>query len=242
MTAHALDADSLIIWKDIDGFMTSDPSLVKNARKIDQLNYYEAAELSYFGAHILHPRTVEPLVEEDIPIYVKNLSKPDMQGSKISSASPTKEEVIKSVTHNKDISVLRIFGAGVGYKPGIISKIGEDLADMGINIYSIITSQTCINLLLDKKDSKKSHRCIEKLAGDVIERVDLKDDIALIAVVGEGILTTKGLAAKVFSSVADEGINVEMVSGGASKVAYYLIVKERDVEKALRAIHAEFFL
>ncbi len=241
VVANALGAERLEIWKDVDGFMTSDPGMVKEARRIEQLSYYEAAELSYFGAHILHPRTVEPLNEPGIPIYIRNIYQPESEGTKIHSVATMREGVIKSVTYNDKISVLRIFGAGVGYKPGIISDIGNNLSERGINIYSIITSQTCINLLLDEKDSKESLRAVRKLAGDIIGNVTVEEDIALIAVVGEGLLETKGLAAKVFSAVADQEINVEMLSGGASKVAYYFIVKDRDVERALKAIHKVFF-
>ncbi len=241
VVANALGADSLIIWKDVDGFMTSDPKVVKGAKSIQELSYFEAAELSYFGAHILHPRTVEPLADLGVPIYIKNIYEPEGKGTKIHAEAPMLENVVKSVTSNEHISVLRISGAGVGYKPGIISDIGNELSDMGINIYSIITSQTCINLLIDKQDSKRSLDAIKKLAGDVISSVTLDEDFALIAVVGKGLLKTKGLAAKAFSAVADEDINVEMLSGGASKVAYYFIVKEADVDRALRAIHSEFF-
>lgn len=241
VVAHALDATSLEIWKDVDGFMTSDPKKVKEAHRIEQLSYYEAAELSYFGAHILHPRTVEPLYKPEIPIYIKNIYRPDSEGTCIGSKAMKHENIVKSVTYNSDIAVLRIYGAGVGYKPGIISNIGNTLSEKGINIYSIITSQTCINLLLDKQDSRESLKAINRLAGDIIGKVAVEEDIALIAVVGEGLLETKGLAAKVFSAVADEEINVEMISGGASKVAYYFIVKDSDVERALRAIHKKFF-
>lgn len=241
VVACGIEASLLEIWKDVDGFMSADPKIVKRAHRIDKLSYYEAAELSYFGARILHPRTVEPLVDIHIPIHIRNLYKTENEATEVLTGGYERKDVVKSVTYNRRISVLRIHGPGVGYKPGIIAEIGRLLSDMGINIYSVLTSQTCINLLVDKKNSRKSYESIKKIVGGVIEKVDLEDNIALIAVVGEGLLKRKGVAARVFSAVAEENINIEMISSGASEVASYFIVIENDVEKAINAIHREFF-
>jgi len=237
---RCIDASVLEIWKDVDGFMSADPGIVKSAHRINGLSYYEAAELSYFGARILHPRTVEPLVDSDIPIVIKNISDPKKRGTRISREGYRRKEILKSVTFNKDITVLKIKGAGVGYKPGIISEMSRRLSDLNINIYSIITSQTCINLLLDRNDLHRSFEALRQLSGGVIEKIETMDDVALIAVVGEGLLRTHGLAAKVFSAVAREKVNVEMISAGASEVAYYFIIKRKDLSKAIHAIHEEY--
>jgi len=239
--ADGIDASRLEIWKDVDGFMSADPRIVKDAKNIDRLSYYEAAELSYFGAKILYPRTVEPLIKKDIPLHIKNIYCPEREGTVIRNGSYERTKIVKSITYNREISVLRIHGPGVGYKPGIIAEIGRILSDTGINIYSVITSQTCINLLLDLSDSRRSYEALKKLAGGVIERIDREGNIALIAVVGNGLLKSKGVAAKVFSAVAEEKINVEMISSGASEVAYYFIVQKKDLDSAVRAVHREFF-
>ncbi len=239
--ASATDASSLEIWKDVDGFMTADPKIVRGSRRIDRLSYYEAAELSYLGAQILHPRTVEPLMASGIPLYIKNLSKPEDPGTEILNGGYEREDVVKSVSCNRKISVLRIHGPGVGFKSGIIAEIGKRLSRAGINIFSILTSQTCINLFLDKKDCRKGYESIEKMQGGVIEKVRLEEDIALISVVGEGLQKRKGVAARVFAAVAEEDVNVEMISMGASEVAYYFIVKDKDAEKTMSAVHREFF-
>lgn len=136
---------------------------------------------------------------------------------------------------------IRIHGAGVGYRPGILGEIGRKLADTDINIFSVLTSQTCINLLLDSGDSGKSVDALRDLVGGVVERIELKRKVALIAVVGECLLTTEGLAARVFTAVAKYGINVEMFVAGASEVAYYFIVEGYDMKKAILAVHEEFF-
>ena len=239
--AHGLCADELEIWKDVDGFMSADPKIVDGAKKINSLSYYEAAELSYFGAKILHPRTMEPVMDDNIPICIKNLNVPDNDGTRLLKRSLERKDVVKSVTFNRDISILKIRGPGVGYKPGVIAEIGHTLSELGINIFSVITSQTCINLLLDRKDSFESFESIQDLGDGVIEKVELEDDIALVSVVGKGLQNRRGIAARVFSAVAAEKINVEMISSGASEVAYYFIIKDDDVEKTINAIHREFF-
>lgn len=239
--ACILKADNLIIWKDVDGFMSADPKLVPLSRKIDHLSFYEAAELSYFGAQILHPRTLESLINKKINIYLRNIYNKDKPGTIISSQNFEKENIIKSVTYNKNISMLKILGPGVGYKPGIIGIIGNKLASIGINIVSVITSQTCINILLNKGDIKKSYDSLKGLINGIIRGIVIKDDIALIAVVGEGLLRTKGLAARVFRAIADQDINIEMTSAGASEFAYYFIVKEKELKTAVNAVHKDFF-
>jgi len=238
--AYCSNAVLLEIWKNVEGFMSADPRIIQNTHKIDSLSYYEAAELSYFGAKILHPRTVEPLVEARIPIAIRNLFEPDESGTQVSSGSYEKEDIIKSVTYNRAISILRIQGPGVGYKPGIIAEVGQILSGTGINIFSIITSQTSINLLVDKNDARRSFHSLKQLEGGLIESIVCEENIALIAVVGEGLLKKKGLAARVFSAVAEKEINVEMTSAGASEVAYYFIVRDQDLEKAIHAVHDEF--
>jgi len=239
--AHCLNFPALDIWKDVNGFSTTDPEFTDTAVPISHLSYDEAAELSYFGAKILHPRTVEPLRGSNIEIRIRNFRDPTGFCTTILPDGFAKEDVIKSVTYNSDISVLKIRGAGVGFKSGIIGEIGNRLSGIQINIYSVITSQTCINLLIDAKDAAKSREVLDPLIGGVIERIDLIDDVALIAVVGEGVISTKGLAARVFSAVADSGVNVEMFSAGASDVAYYFIVKQNDMDVAIRAVHKCFF-
>ncbi|MFX1252316.1 MAG: aspartate kinase [Promethearchaeota archaeon] len=240
VVAHSIGALTLEIWKDVDGFMSADPKLVKGTHRIDRLSYYEAAELSYFGAKILHPRTVEPLMDAGIKIHIKNICDPNSQGTEVLRDGYEKKDVLKSVTYNK-ISVVKIQGSGVGSKPGIIGRIGQKLSEIGVNIYSVITSQTCINLLIDRKDSKLSYETLQELSSGIIETIGVRNDITLVAVVGEGLLRAKGLAAKVFSAVADKEINVEMISAGASEVAYYFIIKEVDLVPAINAIHRKFF-
>lgn len=241
VVANAVRATVLEIWKDVDGFMSADPKILKSAQKIDRLSYYEAAELSYFGAKILHPRALEPLAGMKISVCIKNLYDPKRPGTEIMPDGIERKDVIKSVTCNRQIAMLRIHGPGVGYKPGIIGRIGQRLADRGINIFSVLAAQTCINLLVDKKDARRSYRELREMEGGVIGRIDLEEDITLIAAVGEGLLKSRGLAARIFTSVSKAGVNVEMISTGASEVATYFVVRNADTEKTIYALHREFF-
>ncbi len=149
--------------------------------------------------------------------------------------------IVKSVTYNDKISILRVIGTGVGEKPGIIGEIGKSLSEEGINIISIITSQTCINLIIDKHDSEKAYEILKKKRNGIIKSIKVEKNFALIGLVGAGLKSTKGIFAKVFFSAAKAGVNIEMVSGGASDVAYYIIVRKKYLKDAIKAIHSEFF-
>jgi len=239
--AFALDSSVVEVWKDVDGFMSADPKLVPGAHFIDRLSYAEAAELAYFGAKILHPRIVQPIEPKGIPIVIKNAYNPDGTGTIIEKEGYQKEDVIKSVACSKDIGVIKIEGVGIGYKPGVLSSMASAISNHGINIKSVITAQTSINIILDMDDLEDCHKMLKKHHSTAVEDVVKIEDEALIGVVGEGMATTKGLAARVFRAIADEHVNVDMISYGASQVAFYLIVKEEYLERAVKAVHREFF-
>ncbi len=239
--AYAMNADELQIWKDVDGFLTANPEIIKDAVPLDYLAYEEAAELAYFGAAILHPRTVEPLAKKGIPAVIKNTYRPEAPGTVIGPERLQHSEVIKSVVANRKIGILRLVGASLGEQVGFLKSAVSALSDAGINIISVITAQTAVNLLLNKADVEKSRSLIEKLHIPYMDHIESITDIAMIAVVGEGLAETRGLAARVFTAVADAGTNVEMIASGASRVTQYFIIKETDVEKTVKAIHQEFF-
>lgn len=241
IVADSMNAKQLEVWKDVDGFLSTAPDITDKAYLLSYLSYEEAAELAYFGAKILHPRTVEPLMEKQLPLLIKNTFKTECEGTVIGPEKYTLKEVIKSVTYDKNIAVLRIYGASVGYQVGLLKNLVSALSDYRINIKSVITSQTCINLLIDSRDLYESMEHLKQLNLDFVEHVDAVENIALISVVGEGLLETPGLAARVFSVVAKSGTNVEMISSGASRVAFYFIIKKDEVEKIVKAIHDEFF-
>ncbi len=242
--ARCLEAESLDVWKDVDGFMSADPKLVKQPQRITHLSYSEAAELSYFGASILHPRTVEPLKEVGIPIHIGNIDSftDSVEPRTIVHATETVTDcIIKSVTYSDDFCMLKLRGAGVGLKKGVLAKVTVALDRAGINIKSVITSQIVINLMLSAKDIKRAYKLVENLGLSAITEIVATEQISTIAVVGEGLLDKPGVAGRVFTSLAKQGINIQMIVSGASAVATYFMVARDDRDAAIDAIHTEFF-
>ncbi len=242
--ARCLNADSLDVWKDVDGFMSADPKLVSKPKKITKLSYSEAAELSYFGAGILHPRTVEPLKEVRIPINISNIdtfSSEIIAGTTVCESHEISDNIIKSVTYSNDFCILKLRGAGVGLKQGVLAKVTSALDRAGINIKSVVTSQIVINLLVSVENIQKAHHVVEELNLSAITEIIATNHISTIAVVGEGMLDQPGVSGRLFMALARQNINVLMIISGASAVASYFIVSADDREKAISAIHEEFF-
>jgi len=242
--AKCLNAETLDFWKDVSGFMTADPKIVENPKKISALSYEEAAELSYFGAKILHPRTFEPASEESIPVRLFNING-DLNTSNpltiIDHNRHISKNVIKSVTYSEDFGIIKLKGPGVGVKPGILSKATTELNKAKINIKSVITSQTVINILFSLKDLYKSLELINDLNINGVEEIEVIHNLSLIAVVGEGMLEKSGIAARIFSAVSNHDINILIISMGASRVANYFIIDSSERNKAIKSIHEEFF-
>ena len=235
--ANAMGASSLEIWKDVDGFMSVDPKIVPSARPIPRLSYDEAAELAYFGAKVVHPMTMEPARSGNIEIRVKNVFRPEAPGTAIGGADNV-DQSIKSISCMKDLSLVKVFGEGTGYKLGVLADVASLLRMAEINIYSVVTSLTCIALLIDRRDVAKAQKV---LAESGASRVETHTGFALMCIVGEGLGHHKGLASRVFKAVAKEGVNVGLISAGASLVAYHFTVDEADLERATRAVHEELF-
>ncbi|MBW2297787.1 MAG: aspartate kinase [Deltaproteobacteria bacterium] len=241
VAAVAAKATLLEIWKDVDGFMSADPNLVSAAKLIPVLSYSEAAELAYFGASILHPRAMEPVRRKKIKVEIKNTLNPDAPGSLITARSPRHKSIIKSVAHDTDIGILKVHASGVGARPGILSLVAGSLTDNGINIKSVVTSQTCISLLLAGSDLEAGRQALKTIAPKPYRTIETVDDLALVSIVGEGLFQKKGVAARCFTAVAKGGVNVEMISFGPSRAALYFLAKTKDLSRAVNVIHATFF-
>ena len=245
--AAGINAGSCDLWKDVDGFMTADPSIAAQAKNIPVLSYGEAAELSYFGAAITHPETYTPLEQKNIPLNIydirqfKNDERLPLPSTVIGSRTSRTSEVIKSITGSVGFSILRIKGSGVGIHPGIISTISNNFSKEEINIRSIITSQTTINFLLGSSDIRKGASIVRGLKLPDAEEISTDTDIALIAAVGEGFRSTYGVAARILTVLSNKQINVNLVTAGASDEAIYITINKRECKKAIRSIHYEFF-
>lgn len=246
--ACCIEAASLDVWKDVDGFLSADPGTVSAPRSIAQLNYLEAAELSYFGAKILHPRTVEPLFNQDIPIRILNITRPErglVPYTIINAQRKVTRDVVKSVTSTEDVAILKLHGPGVGFKSGILAQVTHTLDSHGINIKSVLTAQTAINILLARDHLEAAYQAVQEhhLAGVV--DVTRNDEVAIVAVVGDGVLDASdvgsAIASRALSAAIAHGVRVNLAAAGASEVAAYMLVHQEDRKKALQAVHREFF-
>ena len=242
--AKCINAESLDIWKDVNGFLSADPKIIDKPIKIKRLDYTEAAELAYFGAKILHPRTIEPLMFDNIPIRIFNIND-TLRGvepySIIDHESDISKNIIKSVTYSDDFGVLQLRGPGVGIKPGILAKVTSDFDDEKINIKTVITSQTSINFLLDRKDLSKAYNHAKSLELKVVNEIICEDNVTLIATVGKGLADNHGVAAKMFGALSEKKINVKIICSGASSVATYFVIAKEDKTVAIQSIHKAFF-
>jgi aspartokinase/homoserine dehydrogenase 1 len=221
--------------------MSVDPKVVPSAVPLGELSYDEAAELSYFGAHILHPRTVEPAKAASLEVRVKNVFHPERPGSRIRPSGVEGANSVKSISSMKAMTIIKAYGAGAGYSEGVLAEISAALRDVDVNIYSAATSQTCISLLIKRTDMSKALEVLESSRKGVINNIEAEGEVALVCIVGEGLGYRKGIAARVFTAVARSDVNVAMISAGASTVAYQFVVDQNDLGKTILAIHDEFF-
>jgi aspartokinase len=148
---------------------------------------------------------------------------------------------LRSVAHDTDIGILKVHGSGVGARPGVLARVSNQLTENGINIKSVVTSQTSIGILLERKDLETGYHALKSLKPRPYQRIEKLEGVALVSIVGEGLANRKGIAARCFTAVARRNINVEMISFGPSRAALYFIVKIRDLNNAVNAIHNTFF-
>jgi len=242
--ARCMNATSLDIWKDVNGFLSADPTVIENVSDIRHLSYDEASELAYFGSEILHPRIAEPLRGDGIPVKIFNIKEfskwPEPQ-TLITNQKHIAPEVVKGISYSDDFTLVRLSGAGVGIKPGLLADITRILDNGNINIKSVLTSQIAINLLLDEAEVEKASKLLKSAELHFVEEITVIQDISVIAAVGEGLVHFDGLASGMFTAVAKQGINVEMICFGASSVAVYFVVRKNRRFDTVKSIHDHFF-
>lgn len=235
IVAAALDAAELQIWTDVTGVMTCDPRICKDARTIPVLSYEEAAELAYFGAKVLHPKTIKPAVDCSIPVRVCNTFQPDEVGTMILAHSGETPNKIKSIASKKNITILRITSARMLGAYGFMSAVFQVFDRHRTVIDVISTSEVSVALTLDNADG------LEKVVEDLrrLGDVEVETGYAVICVVGEGLRASTGLASKIFPTIDD--VNVALVSHGASAVNLTFVIKEDMAAEVIGKLHREFF-
>lgn len=233
--AAALHASELQIWTDVTGVMTCDPRICGDATTIPVLSYEEAAELAYFGAKVLHPKTIKPAVDNAIPVRVCNTFEPAKVGTMVLADSPEAENTIKSIAHKKNITILRISSARMLGSYGFMSAVFQVFERFRTVIDVISTSEVSIALTLDNTAE------LEKIVTELRRLGDVEVDpgYAVICVVGSGLRASKGLASSVFSTIED--VNVALISHGASSVNLTFVIKEENAPDVIRRLHQEFF-
>ena len=237
---NAIDADNIQIWTDVNGFMSADPRLVKNAVTLTEMNFSEAAELAHFGAKVLHSRTIEPARLKHIPLWVKNSYNPENHGTLIHHIRGQRKEPLRSVAMKLDLSILTVTVGEISYKPYLLAKILEKLSEAEIIIYGISTSLSNIALLIHNLDVKKALALLHELDSIDIERINVRSNMTLICAVGDGLLNRRGFCGDVFGAVKAVGASVEMISEGASEVALNFVISTDYATEVVKTIHEKF--
>jgi aspartate kinase len=243
----ALGADEVWIWTDVDGIMTSDPKIIPSAKKLPRLSYQEAAEMAIFGAKAMHPRALEPVIKAGIPVRIRSVFHPEDEGTLITKESATKSaEVVKAVAMIKDVAMLNVGGGGMVGAPGSYAKVFEVLGKNGINVMMISTAVSEANMSLVVRRSLLGRALstleIALLGRGLVSEVTAEDDVCVIAVMGANMQGSLGVASRLFATVARAGVNIRMIAQGSSELNISFVVKEKDGEAAVRAIHKEFKL
>lgn len=230
-----LDASRIEIWTDVDGMMTTDPRLCPDARRIKVISFDEAAELAYFGAKVLHPATLLPAVQKNIPVYILNSQNPGCEGTRIVSQAPHSKTTFKALAAKKRITIVDVVATRMLGAHGYLRAIFEVFDRHRCPVDMVSTSEISVSLTVD------SNEHIPAIAEDLGKLGDVKYEgrKAIVCLVGENIRATSGIAARVFGAV--EGINIRMISQGASEINISFVIDEDDVPDAVRRLHQAFF-
>jgi aspartokinase/homoserine dehydrogenase 1 len=247
--AAGLDAESIEIWTDVDGVLTSDPRRVKSAFTIPTLTYAEAMEMSHFGAKVIYPPTIQPAMAKGIPIYIKNTFNPSFVGTFISKESSVNGHPIKGISSISDISLLTLQGSGLFGVPGIAARLFNSLARAKINVILITqgSSEHSISFAVNPKDSARAKRKVDEefeyeFQSDGVELAKVENDLSIIAIIGENMRYEPGISGKLFQALGKNGINCVAIAQGSSELNVSVVINKVDESKALNSLHESFFL
>ncbi len=241
---YGLRAREVWIWKEVDGVCTADPGVVPNARVVSRISYQEAAEMAHFGAEVIHPKTMQPARRAGIPIRIKNTFKPAAAGTLITER-PAGKGAPLLVSSMDRMALVTVEGVGIFGQPGMILQLLTPVALAGTNIYmiSMSSSEYNISFAIMQSDVEKTMKALERdfrdrgLLGEQVARVTVERGMCAVAVVGAGMKGQHGIAGRVFSALGDQGVNVVAIAQGSSEYNITVVIKERDMRLAVRAIH-----
>ena len=242
------DAEEIHIWTDVDGILSADPRLVPDALLVGTLSYHEAMELAYFGAKVVHPQTMTPAVARGIPIWIRNTFRPEIRGSVIQAKSDT-TEIVKGITSIDGVALVNLEGAGMIGVPGTAQRLFAALREHGISVILIsqASSEHSICFAVPAAQADDTARVVRQafdreLADGHIQSVEVTPDCSILAVVGDGMAGTPGVAAKVFGALSNAGVNVRAIAQGASERNISVLIDSRHATRALRSVHSAFYL
>ena len=246
--AAALKASVLEIWTDVSGMMTADPRMVQNAKEIPKISYQEAMELSHFGAKIIYPPTIQPVMYENIPVRIKNTFEPEHPGTLIENESPKDDNFIRGISSIKDICLLSLEGAGMVGIPGFSKRLFDALAKNKINVILITqsSSEHSICVGVNVQDTHLAKIAVDaefeqEINTQVVEPLIIEKDLSIIALVGEQMRNHPGVSGKMFGVLGRNGINVRAIAQGSSEKNITAVIASQDVRKAINVLHEEFF-
>ncbi|MEO5581169.1 MAG: bifunctional aspartate kinase/homoserine dehydrogenase I [Saprospiraceae bacterium] len=249
LLAAGIQADAIEIWTDVDGVLTADPRLVKNAFTIPKLSYIEAMEMSHFGAKVIYPPTIKPAMDLGIPIYIKNTFNPGFAGSLITKDKVKHSHPITGISSISNVSLLTLQGSGLFGVPGVAARLFESLANKGINIMLITqgSSESSISFAVRPDEALQAkeaadHSFINDIASNTVDPVTVEKDLSVVALIGENMRYTPGISGRLFRSLGKNGINVVAIAQGSSELNISVVINRADESKALNALHEGLFL
>jgi len=245
---RCLPADEVWIWTDVSGVMTADPRIVPNAATLPSITYGEVSELAFFGAKVLHPKTIQPVADIGIPVRVLNTFEPHKRGTLVCE-TPDESHLVKGITAIRDLSIVAIQGRGMMGVPGIAGRAFTAVAHAGVSILMITqsSSEQSICFAIRRADAPQVVAALEKefqleMMRQDVDRISAQHEVAIVAVVGAGMLGRPGIASEVFGALAERGINIISIAQGSSEYNLSLVVAQGDADDAVRAIHDRFGL
>ena len=248
IVAAAVNASALEIWTDVSGMMTADPRLVANAKAISEISYQEAMELSHFGAKVLYPPTVQPVLAANIPVWIKNTFAAEDEGTLIKKQSLKNGNDIRGLSSISKIALLSLEGSGMVGIPGFSKRLFESLANAGINVILITqsSSEHSICVGIDDANARKAKEVIDKafaaeIKGGSIDPLTVEQDLAIVALIGDNMKNHPGISGKMFGALGRNGVNVRAIAQGSSERNISAVIASADVKKAINVLHEEFF-
>ena len=246
--AGALDASELEIWTDVNGMYTANPKIVKQAQPIATISYQEAMELSHFGAKVLYPPTIQPVLKKNIPILIKNTFEPEAEGTLISNQNTSHANPVKGISHIDNITLITLEGSGMIGVAGSSKRLFEVLSHENINVIFITQASSehsiCIGILnidADKAEDASNKAFANEIAQNKIDPCIVEKNLCIIALVGENMKNHQGLSGRMFSTLGKNNVNIRAIAQGASERNISAVINERDVKKALNTLHENFF-